>query len=265
MKSPVFHLLQNEGALMQGCFKSSLSTLRTGRSGDRGRFYAASFNFAIGVERLLKLLLMLDHWSGFQHFPSTQELKGYGHDIERLHASVLLLFPQYNVLWPSGFEPDDLDRDLLRFFSDFARSSRYFNLDVLAGGALGTDPLVRWSALISRVYEADVPEMKRVHNEEQLDAMVKMIEPNVFSFPGDQSFRETVQDHSKIALALPAMCLRLLKLLVPLKELMISIREQIHRRDHEAGRNWDVPFMEEFLDFVCRDKTIISEAPEDWP
>ena len=40
---------------MQGCFKSSLTTLRNGSSAERGPFYVAFFNYAIGLERLLKL------------------------------------------------------------------------------------------------------------------------------------------------------------------------------------------------------------------
>ena len=57
-----FLLLQNEGYLMQGCFKSSLKNLRQAQNGERGQFYSACFNYAIGLERLLKVLLLLDHW-----------------------------------------------------------------------------------------------------------------------------------------------------------------------------------------------------------
>jgi hypothetical protein len=41
---------------MKHCFKSSLSGLRTASSAQPGPFYAAFFNYAIGLERRLKIL-----------------------------------------------------------------------------------------------------------------------------------------------------------------------------------------------------------------
>jgi len=273
MNSPTYQLLLNEGHLFQGCFKSSLVALRRDRSADRGRYYAASFHFAIGLERLLKVLVLLDHWKRERRFPDTQELRQHGgrsgHDIEKLYLTVRDLFVRYGVSCP-GFDPDDLDTRLLGYLSDFAKVSRYFNLDTLVGESRSEDPLARWDALLHEVYERDLPEMQRIHDEDQLDAMAETIEGNVVHMPCEsmggepQSFRGMVQDHGMIARALPAMCLRLLKLLIPLKELLIEIRVGIHA-DDDHSQSATVPFMEEFLDFVCRDKTIVDEAPEDWP
>jgi hypothetical protein len=50
MQPNSYLLLQNEGALMQGCFKSALTGLRAATSGERGPFYAGFFNYAIGLE-----------------------------------------------------------------------------------------------------------------------------------------------------------------------------------------------------------------------
>lgn len=259
---------------MQGCLKSSLSALRAGSSVERGPFYVAFFNFAIGVERLLKVLLLLDHWQRDRRFPNNSELKRYGgrsgHDVEMLYASAKVLFARYGLPWPPGFEPDDIDRRLLGFLSDFAKSSRYFNLDTLAGAAKSADPLAAWEALLDDVYEEDVPELKRVSNEAQVDTVVELTEAHVVHIPSTsmggetQSYRDLCQDHEKLALVLPEMCWRLVKILVPLKELLITIRQRAQEEDLRRGGEVSVPFMEEFLDFVCKDKTIILDG-EDWP
>lgn len=259
---------------MQGCFKFSLSALRTGSSAERGPFYVAFFNYAIGLERLLKVLLLLDYWCRDRRFPSNTELKQHGgrsgHDIEMLHTTVDGLFTRYGVERTKEFEPDDIDRELLRFLSDFAKSSRYFNLDTLAGTAKNADPLAAWEALLDDVYESDVPELKRVSNEEQLDAVVEMTEAHVIHIPSTsmggepQSYRELCQDHEKIALVLPEMSWRLVKNLVPLKDLLIAVRERVHEDDAQRSSDASVPFMEEFLDFVCGDKQVILTS-EDWP
>lgn len=65
----------------------------------------------------------------------------------------------------------------------------------------------------------------------------------------------------------PHICWRLVQLLIPLQALLIAVREQVQKDDlTRGGEDADpsVPFMEEFLDFVCEDKTIVLE-PEDWP
>ncbi len=132
-------LLQNEGYLMQGCFKSSLSGLLQAPSAEPGPFYSAFFNYAIGLERLLKLLGMLDVWHSERKFPDNTELKKYGgnsgHNLEMLHQSVRALFPKYGVEWKSTWNLDDINQELLKFLAGFANGSRYFNLDQLAGSS----------------------------------------------------------------------------------------------------------------------------------
>jgi hypothetical protein len=58
----------------------------------------------------------------------------------------------------------------------------------------------------------------------------------------------------------------MVQLLVPLKELLIVLREQVHKDDLAKGgphADPSVPYMEEFLEFVCEDKTVLES--EDWP
>ena len=54
-------LLQNEGHLLHGCIWSALSALKRSNSAERGPLYAALFTYSIGLERLLKVSLILDH------------------------------------------------------------------------------------------------------------------------------------------------------------------------------------------------------------
>ena len=218
------------------------------------------------------MLVLLDHWNRERRFPDTDTLRGYGgrsgHDIEKLYISANVLLERYGVACPSGFQSDELDGRLLHHFSDFAKTSRYFNLDSIAGGKANEDPLARWHRLLQDVYEKDISELKRLHEEDQMEGLISEVEPIVVhtdrnSMSGEpQSFREMALDQSMIARALSAMLLRLLKALVPLKELLRTICEQIHRADQSSA---NVPFMDEFLDFVCQDRTIVEEPADEWP
>jgi hypothetical protein len=158
-----FTLLQNEGYLMQGCFKSSLSGLLQAQSAQPGPFYSAFFNYAIGLERLLKVLLMLDRWHADREFPENSELKKFGgksgHNLAILHQSVLTLFPKYHVEWQKTWDLDQINKDLLDFLADFANGSRYFNLDQLGGSTNqhAENPIYRWQRLFYRAYAQDHP------------------------------------------------------------------------------------------------------------
>jgi hypothetical protein len=87
-----FILFQNEGYLMQGCFKSSLSGLKGVTNAQPGPLYAAFFNYSIGMERLLKITLLLDKWQRERKFLTNDELRSKGHKIQNLHNDVLPLF-----------------------------------------------------------------------------------------------------------------------------------------------------------------------------
>ena len=71
--------------------------------------------FAIGLERLLKVLIFLVQWQRSHILPTNEDLKRLGHDLEKLYHAVKAMFAQHNVVWPVGFEPDDLDRFIVDF------------------------------------------------------------------------------------------------------------------------------------------------------
>jgi hypothetical protein len=257
-------LLQNEGALMQGCLKSSFATLRHGENGQRGPLYSACFNYGIGLERLLKIILLMHKWHCERKFPDNAELKNYGHNIQRLYQSARDLFSDYRLQWQSNHEPDPINRDLLSFFSDFANGSRYFNLDGLAGLSKGADPIRRWETLLDRVYDEDVPEAKRSEHSENSSTVPQA---TVYTPPEEcESACDSILHDVTVAAALPHLCWRLVQLLLPMNALLIAITRKAQQEDSRRGGQDDpsIPNMEEFLDFVCNDKNVILTS-EDWP
>jgi hypothetical protein len=165
-------------------------------------------------------------------------------------------FPYYGLEWISTYGPDKINRDILSFLADFANGSRYFNLDTLAGPVKSADPVQRWEALLYRVYAKDVAN-KTAHTHDAIPV------PDLDSL----SLGKFAVHHMKIAAASPHICWRLVEYLIPLKALLIAVCEQIHKDDFTLGGEGadpSVPFMEEFLDFVCQDKTVILKSV-DWP
>jgi hypothetical protein len=218
---------------------------------------------------LLKLTLILDHCQRHAGaFPNITTLKGFGHNVRCLYETSEGLFPAYSVVVTQECRLDEIDRELLDFLDGFATSGRYFNLDTLTGRACSDNPLSKWCNLLRQIYEHDVPVLKRVSNEEQIDGLSSLLRENTVYIPGaglhgeQQSYEEFYQDHGRLAVTLPHVVWRMVKLLVPLKALVLILRERLQA----AGSRtiMDIPYMEEFLDFVGEDRES-TVADSDWP
>jgi hypothetical protein len=264
-----FLLLQNEGFLIENSIRTSLASLRKWRSEDKGAFYGAFFGLTIGFERFLKVLILLDHWNHHRKFLTDSELKVYCHDIEKLYAFAENLFQQYNVIRKDHLKLDKTDKRLLTFLSNFAKRSRYYNLFTLAGSTGAIDPMGEWEDLLREIYERDVSKDRQLPDLDENEILIDHIEGNGamrFSSVGNtiQTQTEHIQDQKKMLLALPEMCWRVVKLLAPLHVLLISVHEEIRQKDHGNDGELSVPYMEEFLEFICEDKNVILES-QNWP
>src|SRR5205823_6159614 len=83
--SPTFLLRQQEGYLIQACLTSGMTHLRNARVDTKGSFYAAFFQLSIGLERLMKTTLIIDHMSKHDFAaPTIKELRAFGHNLASL-------------------------------------------------------------------------------------------------------------------------------------------------------------------------------------
>lgn len=111
-----------------------------------GFFYSGMFSICIGLERVLKLILIYDH--KLKHsgaFPSNNQLKNFGHKLDDLLKCRSKITEDHS-LNVTAFEPnDELQKKIISFLTDFALTSRYYNLDTLTGRNHQADePLARW-------------------------------------------------------------------------------------------------------------------------
>ena len=168
---------------------------------------------------------------------------------------MLPLFQHYGVAWEASYGPDKINAALLSFLSDFANGSRYYNLNALADGTTQAEnnPIYRWQRVFYQSYQQDYP------NPEPIKSKPDMPEDLM-------SMSQLTGHHIIIAAARPHLCWRMVQILVPLKELLIVLREQVHKDDLAKGgphASPSVPYMEEFLEFVCTDKEVLQS--EGWP
>lgn len=108
--TPTWYLLQQEGFLAQACLCNGLTALRQANLGDsKGRFYSAFFELSIGLERVLKLVLILDHMARQQlQPPDTKTVKNYGHKLSALFNSAKTINTARGITALDDFPDDSL-------------------------------------------------------------------------------------------------------------------------------------------------------------
>lgn len=75
--SATWFLLQQEGLLAEACLCNGLTALRHANLGDKkARFYSAFFELSIGFERLMKLIIIIDHMAKHNLTPPNSNVIG---------------------------------------------------------------------------------------------------------------------------------------------------------------------------------------------
>ncbi|MCG9746419.1 hypothetical protein [Shewanella sp. Isolate8] len=144
-----YKLLVQEGHLTMSSLLGGLNSIRNANIDDahRGLFYSGLFELATGFERLMKIVLLLDHKIN-NHFknPTNNQLKDYGHNILELYSSCHNLAKSYGL--ESKMEPNEVQNEMLAVLSKFAKGSRYYNLDELTSNNKNEDPINLWLSVI---------------------------------------------------------------------------------------------------------------------
>lgn len=126
--------------------------------------------FAGGAEKLLKLSIGLERRDRTGSWPSSAEMKGFGHNILTLNQHTLDLIeekkpsstaPGYIDQLQACVESDPIVQPLLETLSRYARMGRYYNLDHLADVAqLEPSPRELWEQLQQGIFTRQ-PELLR--------------------------------------------------------------------------------------------------------
>lgn len=152
-------LLSREASLAAMSLGVGLTHMGSYNYAFTGFFYSGMFSLCVGLERVLKLIVIYDH--RLRHsgkFPTNQELKSYGHKLSDLLTRAENIADNHALEINKGDIGDSLHPIIIRFITDFANNARYYNLDTLTGRSHNDpEPLVRWdkevcTTLISRHY-----------------------------------------------------------------------------------------------------------------
>ncbi len=260
--------LQQEGYLIRSCLTTGLTELRSAHVHNKGAFYAALFNLSIGMERLLKANVIIDHMLNNNiSSPSKKELKGYGHEIVDLYDTCKSISVSRGVDFPIRSSLDAINQEILILLNDFANNTtRYHNLDALSSSQSGKDPLLHWGEILKSILENDVSEKQR---EKVLKkaclASEKIDDISITIMQGmDKRPLSTME-----AMALPGLheqaakyaVFRVVTILTPIRNLISGLSHETYGLGVSRP---PIPQMQEFLEWLWDDRQYVLRKKR-WP
>lgn len=251
--TPLFRVFQQEGHLSSSSLLGGFELLNKVNYDQPGTVYAALFQLATGLERMMKIAFIMDYRvkNGLA-FPSHQQLKKFSHSLVDLYDHLAKTADGYH-LKTEWIQPDSLHRDVLVFLSEFAMHSRYYNLDMLVDGRKNPDPLVRWFELHMRIAEKNLAYHKREKIMNNARALCERLgnfgwEPGPY---GRWELSVDVMYQVEVANQSRGHCVWIMiQILKPIYDLIYDLVSRNHALDDEKGRkDPDVPYMYEFFPF----------------
>jgi len=263
--------MQHEADLAEGCLSVGLTALRNATVSDKRDFYSGFFNTTIGFERLMKLIVVVDHMldNDFKA-PSKAELKNYGHDLVSLYQSSVDAAAKAGVQDVAMPQSGTIEHNILTHFSKFAKFSRYYNLDSLGSNAANpADPLVQWEEIINSVISTDVPAktLQKILTTSGVvhDAMKDSTLNIQQGMKGESlSLLETLSLPMRQSCAAPYLMVRVFNLLIPIIETVSDLGDKGFYTRAGDGSGPHVPLFRETLVYFKGNKSQIKRKKK-WP
>lgn len=254
-----FRLLTQEGHLTMSSLLGGLNSIRNANVDDnrRGLFYSGLFELATGFERLMKVVLILDHQlKNDLKNPTNKELKAFGHNIKELFEKCSELPQAYGLR--SELKLNDKQRKILLTLTEFAKGSRYYNLDVLTNHNKNEDPISLWLSVI----DDHIWSLRNdVRTKLQSDA-IQVVDRSGMAGSWQQNVDGewvTMLDFyylmSAIEKANPHIVWSVIEILRPFHGLLWHQCNELHERYASQGKENEIPYMFEFFPFFLIPKS----------
>jgi hypothetical protein len=254
-----FGFLIQEAQLTKNSILSSFDLLRKANyfQDKDGYFYSAFFHMTIGLERLMKLVLVTDFMlKNNLEAPGEKFLKKFSHRIDDLYKEMNTVSKSYRDKEIAFPEAESLDWELLEFLSKFGVSTRYYNLNQVGNDTGAKSPLHEWSTLCHEAYEEHVN--WKVREKASMGLFHKMDKAGYrndftmqLSFDGHPMQQYDIFHLQMVAeKAAPILIWRVIELFQPLHLLLDKMAFDAHEDDMKMGRqNITIPHYGELFYF----------------
>ncbi len=260
-----FRMLDQEARLTQSALLSGLEFLSKINYDKKETVYPALFQLSIGFERLMKMIVVIDHKveNGLKN-PTDKQLKDYGHNILKTYDVCREIAAKDSGV-ASWASPGSAGSDLLECLSEFAKGSRYYNLDQLAGTGAAADPLVKWYDVHMRIANDEITHSKQSAINDR--AIAHCDRHRLYGWEQDWkgNFRPTVDMVflNELFRQSRRYCVwAVVQILYPFHDLLRLLSSKAHEIEEQQGiTDITVPYMYEYFPFfLCEKRTSIRRT-----
>jgi len=269
--TPTFILLNNEASLAEGSLFIGLTSIRKATNSTKAEFYSGFFNLSIALERMMKLIVVVDFMlANDGSVPTKQQLKKYGHDLVSLYESTVNAGNKFEVESVSMPSPNSIEHEILCLLSEFAKYSRYHNLDSLRDGrGSSDDPLSKWDDVIDKVIRGDAPANKVQVALEDVVRVHEHISEHTFVYQADMKGNAMSTLNALLAsamhdLAAPYLMVRIFNLINPLTSVLSELGTRGFYGLPDENNNARVPDFSETLVYFRKTDSEIRRKKR-WP
>lgn len=267
-KFPETHrLLMQEGHLISSCLSAGLTSLARAGTHDKGAFYSALFNLSIGLERLCKSMIIIERMlTSNLVAPSEAEMRRLGHNLLKLYDEICAISISRNMPLKGFGELDSITQSVIRLLNDFSKSSRYHNLDTLASGGGGKDPLAEWNKILGEIVSTDIPSHILSKKRGEIRSAIAPYKDIFFvigtGLDGSSlSYNEAFELPAIHELAVKRAVLRLVTFFVSLRGVISKQCGDVYGLGLSSP---PIPQMQEFLEWLWDDRSYVLRKKK-WP
>lgn len=221
----------------------------------QGKFYSGFFNISIGTERLLKICAIINHLlNNNLSPPSNIDLRNLGHDITALYSKLF----SFNGTTQDRPKTTRLETRLLDFITEFAKSSRYYNLDAISGGKQSNEPISKWYSLLLDCWENEVSTTRR---NKIIETLLRDLDASgnvgyMYEFGFDDHPMTTFDYYLRqiiVKKATPLLIYHIISLLRPAYEYLSDVcGTDVFNSDSDRPT---IPYMYEFFPFLLSERS----------
>jgi hypothetical protein len=143
-----WHALSREAELCAELLAAGTTALGDAHHAGQGLYTQAFFGLAGGLERLAKLIIIVDHAAAHAGaFPNNKTLRSYGHELSTLmDACETIIAKSARDPMATTRPRNPIHTGITGTLDEFARLTRYYNLDMLSGGSAPKlpEPIAAW-------------------------------------------------------------------------------------------------------------------------
>lgn len=256
-------MIQKEGFLIQSSLVTGLNALRKATVNDPKNCYTAFFELSIAIERLMKVILILDHFAE-NGFAASLDVKKYFHDLKSLYQAVSKIASKYDGIRLADLQSLPISRQLFDLLSDFAKGDRYHNINELTASGTSTDPLTVWRHVLGEIVKQDLRVKTKIQAKRAAEFLGLVLESSarVLMYDLDNSpltASQSIEIPMLQSKATRYAVWHVISVVAPLADLLNAVSDQARKR--EIGESLSVPFMSEFLQFVhCKKSYVLRRG-----